>query len=113
MVTIDINDTKRVEWCLKEIEKDSFNTGHLSPADWALGCTIFNLKPTLVTAVAVIAGLQNSKPLNVVEANAALRPCRGSRSWGCWLLQLLKKVCNGIVSTPFSQHFSSIATSTF
>ena len=100
--------------CLKEIEKDSFNTCHFGPADWALGCTIFNLKPTLVTAVAVIAGLQNSKPLNVFKANAASKPGRGScRSWGCWLLQLLKKVCNAIVSTPFSQHFSGIAISIF
>ena len=112
--------TKMIRVCfLKEIEKDSFNTCHFGPADWALGCTISlgvmdYLNPTLVTAVAMIAGLQNSKLLNVVEANAASRPGRGScRSWGCWLLQLLKKVCNAIVSTPFSQLFSGIAKSIF
>ena len=48
-----------------------------------------NLKPTLVAAAAMVAWLEDSKLLYVIEADAAPRPGRSSRSWSCWLqLQL-------------------------
>ena len=45
------------KWLLEEVEKDSLNTCHFSPADGALSCTVSwvvmdNLKPTLVAAAA-------------------------------------------------------------
>ena len=64
----------------------------MCPADGALSCTVSwwvmdNLKPTLVVAAAIVAWLEDSKLLNVVEADAAPWPGRGSRSWSC-LVQL-------------------------
>ena len=75
---------------LEEVEKDFLNTCHFSPADGGLSCTVSwwvidNLKPTLVAAVAMVARLEDRKLLYVIEADAAPRPGRGSRSWSCWL----------------------------
>ena len=75
---------------LEEVEKDLLNTCYFSPADGALSCKVSwgvmdNLKPTFVAAAAMIAWLEDSKLLNIIKADAASRPGRGSRSWSCWL----------------------------
>ena len=46
------------------------------------------LKPTLVTAAAMVARLEDGKLFYVIEADAAPRPGRGSRSRSCSWFQL-------------------------